>query len=413
MVAAEGWEFAEQVQLSEWTMKIHKQRNTLPGAAITLNKSEEMFEKTLFATHKLEDSAVHRDRICATRVAELVEDALALVIMLKDTARARSIERIGKRIRTGLEEMEDKKRALMNTLTSELESIGMRRAELDLLEKTAVERMVKDDKNNHLAAELALDEIFDQDEVDVKSSGFQDNHGQENFESTAFDVRVSKRTIESSNTKKIANIPDGPTAKTRTVVVPDKSMTCSSHVSAELSVSAINNKSSSRTEPSEVPSRTRSTNTSQLNKGPLFTLQLSDSIHNPIVQSTSVHDNFDFSRLALDDVNACKTISDLDFFKNGARAFEFYGPSQPHTQLSTPFHSDASISQFAVSTESNINVSNSASVAFHFSKPSSPYHNTSNPRRNLLRPRRKQLEIIPDSSSDCFGIATIIDDEIT
>lgn len=187
MVAAEGWDFAEQMQLSEWTMKIHKQRKTLPGAAITLNKSEAMFEKTLFATHKLEDSAVHRDRICATRVAELVEDALALVIMLKDTARARRIEQIGKRVRTSLEGMEDKKRGLKNTLTSELDSIGVRRAELDLLEKIAVERMVKDDKNNHLAAGLALDAILDQDEADVKDSGFQANQGQEKFESTAFD----------------------------------------------------------------------------------------------------------------------------------------------------------------------------------------------------------------------------------
>ncbi|MCJ1266424.1 hypothetical protein MMC22_006309 [Lobaria immixta] len=413
MVAAEGWEFAEQMQLSEWTMKIHKQRKTLPGAAITLNKSEEMFEKTLFATHKLEEPAVHRSRICATRVAELVEDALAQVIMLKDTARARRIEQIGKRVRTSREGMEDKKRGLKNTLTSELDSIGMRRAELDLLEKIAVERMVKDDKNNHLAAGLALDEILDQDEADVKNSGFQENQGQEKFESTAFDGGVSKRTIESSDTKRIANIPGGPTAKFRTVVAPVKSITCRSHASAELSVSAINKKSSSGTEPSAAPSSTRSTDTSQLSKGPLFTLQLSDSIHNPIVQSTSVHDNFDFSKFALDDINACKAIRDLEFFKNGTRAFEFYRPSQPHTQLLNPCYSDASIPQSAVSTESNVNVSNSASVAFRFSKPSSPYYNTSNPRRNIFRPRRKQLEIIPDSSSDCFDIATIIDDEIT
>lgn len=273
MIAAEGWEFAEQVQLSEWTMKIHKEQKALPRTAITLHQSQDEFEEILFATHKLEHCAVHRDRIYASRIAELIEYALALVRMLKDTARTHSIERIGRRVKLSLESMEDKKRVLEKTLNSEMESIARKSAELDLLEKIAVEKMVKADKNDELAARSALDEILDEDEIDFQNGGFLGNCGGQNSRSAASKAELSERTIGSSTTKMIASIQDRPEAK-----FP---MISRSHALEELSVLPMNNKPSSGTKTAKTPSSTCTTDTSQPNKGPLFTLQLSDSIYNP------------------------------------------------------------------------------------------------------------------------------------
>lgn len=400
MIAAEGWEFAEQVQLTEWTKKIHKHRKALPRAAMTLNESEERFEGTLFATHKLRHSAVHRHRICASRVGELVEYALALVIMLKDSARARGIERIGKRVKMSLEDLEDKKRVLEERLAGEMDSIAKKRAELDLLEKDVVERIVKDDKNNQLAAGLALEEVLDQDEMDVNHADPHGNQAQENHESEG---EVPERTTESSAAKNNASIQDGPESNSSTMVALEKSTVCRSRTPGAPSVSAMKNKLSGRIETSMEPSRTRSTKLCKLNQGPLFNLQLSDSIHNPINQSPPLHDNIDLLGFSLDDI---------DKFEKNAGTFNLFSPSLAHIQLSNPFHSDTSVSQSAASIESDANVATSASIAFHFSKPNL-HHNTSGAPRTRLRLGKKPVKISHGSSSKSSDIAVITDDEIT
>lgn len=251
MIAAEGLEFAEQVQLTEWTEKIHAHKKVLPRAAITLDKHEKMFEKTLFPTHELERSVVHRHRIGASRVVELIGYALALALMLKDTARARSIECIGRRVKKSLEDMEDRKRVMERRLSGELDSIARKRAELDLLEKTAVEKLMKDEKSSQLAAGLALDQILDRDETDDKND-HQSNRGRGNYDSAQFELPY--RATASFAAKEIATIQNRPEAKSTKISVPEKSTSGRFHPPEALSVSAVSKSKQNRNYKCTLPS---------------------------------------------------------------------------------------------------------------------------------------------------------------
>ena len=160
LLASQGWESPEAVELNTWTKKLLKHMKDIPPSATDMIAGKS-WKEVLFATNALRHAAVHRLRTTVAGILGLIDSAIALAKMLLDAERVVEIGKIRDGLQSSSEAMLQSKNLLESKLLDELDAIATRRAELDDLERLAIENMTRSDKGNQTSIGLALDDFLE------------------------------------------------------------------------------------------------------------------------------------------------------------------------------------------------------------------------------------------------------------
>ncbi|KAJ9215062.1 hypothetical protein DTO166G4_3319 [Paecilomyces variotii] len=139
LLAANGWDCPEAVELTEWTKILSRQSNPL------INTRKSSLNESIGLLRELRHSAVHRLRKTAAGVERLAENAQLFLEALEDTTRSEKVESIRRELRSGIDELKRNKDLLERRLLAQLKEIQRKRSELDVWEKNAKEAMIKED----------------------------------------------------------------------------------------------------------------------------------------------------------------------------------------------------------------------------------------------------------------------------
>lgn len=156
-----NWVEPGSVELNRWTVVVSKSRTDIPDSAIS-KIPRQSWEETLFATNKIRHTAVHRLRTSAHGILALVRAAVDFVKMLNDSKRMACLEKLRKHLEMSIEEIVQNQNLLERKLSDELDEIAKKRAELDELERIAIEGMTQDDEKSRATVGEAMKQlIFD------------------------------------------------------------------------------------------------------------------------------------------------------------------------------------------------------------------------------------------------------------
>jgi hypothetical protein len=139
LLATNGWDCPEAVELTEWTKILSCQSNPLIK---TLKKPLNEFIGPL---RELRHSAVHRLRKTAVGVERLAQNAQLFLEALEDPTRLEKVESLRRELRSAIEELKRNKDLLEKRLLAQLKEIQKKRSELDVWEKNAKEAMNRED----------------------------------------------------------------------------------------------------------------------------------------------------------------------------------------------------------------------------------------------------------------------------
>lgn len=110
--------------------------------------SDSHINATLIAVNRLRHSAVHRLRISAKGILQMIEAAVRFAETLSDLARASQLEELYKELQSIIKSQELNKNYLETKLTDELDEIKRQREELVKREQEAISTIVTEDGEN-------------------------------------------------------------------------------------------------------------------------------------------------------------------------------------------------------------------------------------------------------------------------
>lgn len=110
--------------------------------------SDYHIDTTLLAVNKLRHSAVHRLRISAKGILQMIFAATELAQTMSDATRASQLEDLSKELQSMIQSQELNKNYLETKLNNELDEIKRLREELMKREQEAISTMVTEDKQN-------------------------------------------------------------------------------------------------------------------------------------------------------------------------------------------------------------------------------------------------------------------------
>jgi hypothetical protein len=139
LLATNGWDCPEAVELTEWTKILSCQSNPL------INTLKNPFNEFIGLLRELRHSAVHRLRKTAVGVERLAENAQLFLEALEDPTRSEKVESLRRELRSAIEELKRNKDLLEKRLLAQLKEIQKKRSELDVWEKNAKEAMIRED----------------------------------------------------------------------------------------------------------------------------------------------------------------------------------------------------------------------------------------------------------------------------
>ncbi len=151
LMKANNWEEAESIELTQWIKRFSKCTNSLPEMA-TNPPSGKGLKEVLCATSTLRHSAVHRLKTSAAGILKMLDAALAFTKALNDAERASCIEKIRNKFRVIIDDIVQHQTLLECKLSDQLKDIARRRAEIDELERQAIEDMLDNDKIHRTSA---------------------------------------------------------------------------------------------------------------------------------------------------------------------------------------------------------------------------------------------------------------------
>ena len=155
IVERKGWECAESVELNRWVYVFLSNQNQFsPTQVRSLGKT---LADLLSTIAQLRHTAVHRLRITTARLEELMVDAEALAQLLCNDSRPQMLSRFRRELQLIPGELKCNKDLLESQLNSKLKYIADQRAELDRLQRMAVEEMLDQDKEYQILAAANLD----------------------------------------------------------------------------------------------------------------------------------------------------------------------------------------------------------------------------------------------------------------
>lgn len=146
VLVEEQWECPESVELTSWIkiLKANKEKLSTARMAEVGDRLTEILQMTSTLRH----TAVHRLRTSAKGIEMLVKNAQVLTQLLDDDVRARRIEDIHRELQSSIGEMQRNKDLLEVRLSDGLKGLARRRAELDMIEQTLVDDMLREDREN-------------------------------------------------------------------------------------------------------------------------------------------------------------------------------------------------------------------------------------------------------------------------
>jgi hypothetical protein len=139
MLATNGWDCPEAVELTEWTKILSQRSHPL------INTLKSPLDEFIGLLRELRHSAVHRLRKTAAGVERLAENAQLFLEALEDTTRSEKVESFRRELRSAIDELRRNKDLLERRLLAQLKEIQRKRSELDVWEKNAKEAMIRED----------------------------------------------------------------------------------------------------------------------------------------------------------------------------------------------------------------------------------------------------------------------------
>ena len=162
------WDCPEAIELNKWTFMMIKRHGKLPSGVF--NKSTSEIEAILLAVNKLRHSAVHRLRISAKGILQMVDEAVKFTETLSDLPRASQLEELYQELKHKIKSQEMNKNFLETRLKDELDDIKRQREELAKREEKVIASMIIEDTDNmHFIGSLLegmLPKIFDASDLD-------------------------------------------------------------------------------------------------------------------------------------------------------------------------------------------------------------------------------------------------------
>jgi hypothetical protein len=166
----EGWDCAEHVELNQWPRIFRCNMDKL-SADILLELGKPV-AVILESVTQLRHTAVHRVRITVTRVEQFLIDSELLARLLEDDTCVRSLSRLRRETLVTIDEIKRNKDLLESNLTDKMKGIAVQRAELDNLERVAVDDMLREDKEYQtFAGGNLVQAIFSPDTIQPSATG--------------------------------------------------------------------------------------------------------------------------------------------------------------------------------------------------------------------------------------------------
>lgn len=159
LMEAQKWEEAESIELTRWVQKFSKHTKNVPLSA-TQEIPGKSLTQVLFETSSVRHSAVHRLRTSAAGIIKMLDAAVAFTDALRDTETTTYIARIRQNLAVNIENIVQHQTLLERKLSDELKDIARRRAELDDLEKLAVQDMLNNDRIHRTSAGSAVEDFL-------------------------------------------------------------------------------------------------------------------------------------------------------------------------------------------------------------------------------------------------------------
>ncbi|KAL9002129.1 MAG: hypothetical protein Q9188_004921 [Gyalolechia gomerana] len=153
LLVEKRWDCAEAIELNKWTFTMMKRKGKLFAGAF--KDSDSHINTTLLAVNRLRHSAVHRLRISAKGILQMIEAAVKFAETLSDVARASQLEELYKELQSMIKSQELNKNYLETKLKDELDEIKRQREELVKREQEAISTIVTEDgENTHFVGSL-------------------------------------------------------------------------------------------------------------------------------------------------------------------------------------------------------------------------------------------------------------------
>lgn len=153
-----GWDSSECVELNIWAhIFIGRMEKFDRDRVESLGKPLQELFKTIA---ELRHTAVHRLRVTARRLEEFMTDAEQLTTLLDNDACVQILSQMRREVKSIVDELGRNKDLLESRLAEQLKDIACRRAELDQLEREAVEELIREDKDYQDLAGANLEETI-------------------------------------------------------------------------------------------------------------------------------------------------------------------------------------------------------------------------------------------------------------
>lgn len=140
------WDCAEAIELNRWSFTMIKRYGKRPAGPF--KKSDSNIDDVLLAVNKIRHSAVHRLRISAKGILQMVGAGVKFAETLSDSVRASQLEELYKELQSKIKSQELSKNYLETKLKAELDEIERQREELAKREREAISTIVIEDKDN-------------------------------------------------------------------------------------------------------------------------------------------------------------------------------------------------------------------------------------------------------------------------
>ncbi len=148
LMRSRGWDCPEAIELNIWAGEVSKRDSLFdksPDVGVPL---PELFQSVANIRH----TAVHRVRVHAKGIEKSLKDAERFMTLLDHTEQREKISKLRRDTATALDELERNKHLLRARLDDALENLSEQRRTLELVEKTAIEEMTREDGEYQLLA---------------------------------------------------------------------------------------------------------------------------------------------------------------------------------------------------------------------------------------------------------------------
>ncbi|KAK5019734.1 hypothetical protein BJ546DRAFT_1057918 [Cryomyces antarcticus] len=169
----EGWDCPEAVELNRWPRLFLLHQDQF--AADEIDELGNAFPQLLDSIAQLRHTAVHRVRVTVHRIEQFMIDSESLAKLLQEDTCAKTLSRLRRETQLSVDELKRNKDLLESRLAETVKKIAAQRAQLEQLERTAMEDMLREDKEYQTFAGANLEQTIISPETVVQSVATTEN----------------------------------------------------------------------------------------------------------------------------------------------------------------------------------------------------------------------------------------------